>query len=199
MPILRNHFSGGKETGASIAALKCLIAITHKVNFHDLNSLISFSQLEDATGLSRPMVSKGVSRLVSNRIITIKNDGYRNVYVLTDNVHEYTNWAKIPHKYLKEALPEISNRGRVTLYALKIYLYLLAIRPNDSAVIFCNYDTFEEKLGLQRKYIRSALDILFNHGLLHKHVDVAIIEGEKYISNSYEVRGILKPVKAKIY
>ncbi len=62
------RFRGGASAGASIAALKCLLAITLMSEFSTQRAKISYSGLMDLTGLSRPMIPGASNKLESEGI-----------------------------------------------------------------------------------------------------------------------------------
>lgn len=188
---LKEFFKGGRLVGESIAGLKCIIAIAHNVNFYTLEAELSYSALEKATGLSRPMVSKGLSLIENCGIVKIER-GYRNKYTLLESDTD-RGWAKLPIDYLKKELHSLPNRGRVTLFALKFYLQLLADRPNKSIVMYMTYDTIREKVGTQQRDIKPSIDILFTHNLISvaKSEDEVLGSGRiAYKKNEYTIRGL---------
>lgn len=84
-----------QETGKGIAVLKTAIAIAMQSDFHSRESKISYSELENITGLSRPMVSKAIQILIQENIIELmlidgkeKKKGQANVYRLLDKSPE---------------------------------------------------------------------------------------------------------------
>jgi len=178
-------FLGGQSSGTSIAALKCLIAISTAIDFWTRKTQLSLSDLETLTGLSRPMVGKGIKRLVELGIVVVDNSRYINEYELTESPKD-NRWAKLPFDRIRKHLPEIPNRGVVPLTALKIYLLLVAIRPNDTDTFAIGYDKLRDFLGVQRAQIRSALDILYSHTLIR----IAQSDESKERHNLYTVLGL---------
>lgn len=159
------EFHGGRTAGSSIAALKCAMAISTIIEFHSRRGQISYSGLEQLTGLSRPMVQRGIERLEELEIINADRSGHANNYQLT-TLPDDDYWAKLPAGRVQQHLPSILNRGAIPLAALKIYMLLVSIRPNDSSSVSISYDKLREQTGIQRAHIRSALDILYSHSLV---------------------------------
>lgn len=182
---LIKDFKGGSSTGKSIAGFKCLIAITLNIDFYDLTAQISYSELERLTGLSRPMVSQGVSLLNELGILEVQK-GYRHTYRLLNKPGD-DRWGKLPHAYLKAELPNIPNRGRNTLFALRLYFQLIADRPNDSPSVSMTHITINQKVGTQPRDIKPSIDILFNHMLIGVNRDP---DTSAYVHNVYRIRGI---------
>ena len=158
-------FGGGAKTGESISALKCVLAISLSIDFHTRKAKLSISDLEKLTGLSRPMVIRGLKSLEGLGIIDIDKTEHTYQYELTVSEGN-ENWGKIPYERVRARLPEIGNRGIVTLTALKIYILLIWARPNESLSVSMGYDKLLNYLGCQRCHLRPALDILYSHMLI---------------------------------
>lgn len=182
---LLKEFKGGTSTGESIAGLKCLAAITLHIDFHDLTTQLSYSDLERLTGLSRPMVARGISLLEKLEILEIQK-GYRHTYKLLNKPGD-NRWGKLPHAYLKAELPNIPNRGRNTLFALRLYFQLIADRPKDSPRLSMTHDTINAKVGTQPRDIKPSIDILFNHVLIGVNREP---DSAEYSANIYYIRGL---------
>lgn len=180
-------FAGGGQAGVSIAALKVQMALSLLMHFQTRKAKASLTDLETLTGLSRPMVLKGIARLEELQLLTVNRDPYINEYELrvtpTDD-----RWCKLPYELLRKRLPELSNRGHIPLAALKIYLTLATMRPNDSAKIALGHDKLRDYTGIQKGHVRAALDILYSHNLLH----VESVEDQKTKTrfNVYQLLGL---------
>ena len=158
-------FGCGKNAGSNISALKCILAISTSIDFHSRKAKLSISDLEALTGLSRPMVIRGLQGLAELGIVEVDKTAHVHEYELTAPGKD-EGWGKIPYERVRKQLPEIPNRGVVPLTALKIYLLLISLRPNESDSISIGYDTLLQYLGCQRAHIRPALDILYSHTLV---------------------------------
>ena len=180
------RFKGGANAGTSIAALKCLLAITLMSEFSTQRAQISYTGLMDLTGLSRPMIPGAIGKLESEGMIKVCRRGYINTYQLLARPDD-KEWAKVPHDRARRALSEIPNKGEAPLAALKIYIQLLANRWNDKREVEISYDKLRDYIGVQKLRIRPGLDILFSHTLLH----VKQVEGEGPSSQTHNVYTIL--------
>lgn len=158
-------FIGGNQAGKSIAALKMLMALSTLVNFHTMKAKNSYSDLERLTGLSRPMALTGIALLEEHDIVRVNRKGHVNEYRLTRS-EEDIGWAKLPYDRVRSQLAELSNRGAVPLAAMKIYLLLLAMRPNQSSSLAIGHEKLRDMTGTQKRHIRPALDILYSHALI---------------------------------
>jgi hypothetical protein len=183
-------FTGGNQAGRSIAAVKVLLALSLLADFRTRQVKCSLSGLEALTGLSRPMVITGTAALEGMEILKVDRSGHVNEYelVVTD---EDKNWGKLPYELLRKHLPEIVNRGAITLAALKIYLLLVSWRPNQSLSIAISHDKIREETGIQTRHVRPALDVLINHTLIRLSVSEGATPGEtKGRHNVYTLLGL---------
>jgi hypothetical protein len=180
-----SKFVGGKSSGCGIAALKCLIALSSSIDFWTRQAKLSLSDLEKLTGLSRPMVIRGLGRLVEAGIVLVDKTNHVHVYELTEKTGD-SYWAKIPFDRVRKHLPEIGNRGEVYLTALKIYLVLVSIRPNESDSVAIGYEKIRDYVGCQRSKIRPALDVLYSHTLIR----IAQSDESKERHNVYTILGL---------
>jgi len=155
-----------KNLGESIAALKCYLALALTMDFHSHKIKISTYDLETMTSLSRPMVNKGLDKLIAMNLISVDKSNHTHLYTLTSCLVDF-RWAKIPTHNLKKALKEMSNnRSKTTLVALKIYIYMLSIRPNDEYSVGVSHDTIRTKTYIQTDQVRPGIDVLINYGLI---------------------------------
>lgn len=180
------RFSAGKDAGQNIAALKCVIAISTAVDFHSRKAKLSISDLESLTGLSRPMVIRGLGVLQSFEIVKVGKVGRVHEYELTI-LDDDANWGKIPYDRVLKQLHTLPNRGAIPLTALKLYLLFIAFRNNTSETVFIGYDAIEDRLSCQRSQVRPAIDILYTHLL----ISVALEGQERQrLHNAYQVLGL---------
>lgn len=186
------RFRGGSSAGASIAALKCLLAITLMSDYSTQKARVSYSGLMDLTGLSRPMIPGAINKLESEGMIEVHRKAYINVYQLLATTKDYY-WAKVPYDKVRRTLGEIPNKGEVPLAALKIYIQLLANRWNNTREVEISYDKLRDYIGIQKHRIRPGLDILFSHTLLHVKKVEGIEQGSSgQAHNVYTVLGDLR-------
>lgn len=179
---------GGTKAGASQAALRVLLALGAADRPADsFISEVSLSDLEDLTTLSRSMVVKGIQGAVAHRLISYKagRQGTKSRFELlrADN-DNLGGWAKLPIEPVRTRIPRITHRGDVALAALKIYLTLIAARPNNNLVVGLRHDTLRLKAGCQTRHVRSAISLLANEGLLH----VVQEEGGGDVSGRYQAQ-----------
>jgi DNA-binding transcriptional ArsR family regulator len=169
------------NVGAKISALMLYIAIGLCAEEEEegessrfLRASPTYDELQNLTGLSRPLISTALSVLEGLQLIERKQKGRSVVYQLTG--YNYgKGWCKVPCRALSKRVGErvqiepflhFSKRARVELHALKMFLYLLAIRNNNSAESEVSYDTIAKRTGIPRKDIRKAGTFLFSSGLL---------------------------------
>lgn len=183
-------FTGGNQAGRSIAAVKVLFALSLLADFYTHKVKCSLSDLETLTGLSRPMVITGTAALEEMGVLKVDRNGHVNEYELVVPDDD-RNWGKLPNEFLRRHLPEIANRGAITLAALKIYMLLVSWRPNQSLSIAISHDKIREETGIQTRHVRPALDVLLNHTLIRLSVSEGATPGEpKGRHNVYTLLGL---------
>jgi hypothetical protein len=187
------RFKGGRHSGNSIAALKILLAITVMCELNGMSARVPYSVLMRITGLSRPMLPRGIGLLEDLRLIQVDRTGHGSTYQLMTSPADL-GWAKVPCVKVQEVLPGLPNKGEAGLSALKIYIYLLAVRPNPVKHVFASYKKIRSCTGLQQKWVRPGLDILFSHLLIHiqkvEELDEMAAIGKA--KNKYTVQGDLR-------
>lgn len=171
------------DIGSGIAAMKCLISLSVLVDFSSKEVSSSLSDLEKITGLSRPMVIKGMDKLQRLGVITIDKTNFTNSYQLLFQEHD-NYWAKVPVGKIRKDLHLISNRGIAPFVALKIYITLLSLRYQDKDKVKVNHETLREYTKVQPNQIRAGLDVLFSHSMIH------LMPKEELISNEYKIIGL---------
>lgn len=186
-PEVFKEFEGGGTSGLSIAALKCAIAISLNIDFNTRKVRISLTDLQKVTGLSRPMVARGIAILESLNVINVYKASYVNTYEMTIHKDD-ERWAKIPHDLLTKRLCELPNRGAIGVASLKIYLLLVSFRPNASQELSITHENIRSYTGIQKKHVRPALDVLFSHSLIR--ITSAESSGGEHSYNVYTIMGI---------
>lgn len=190
------RFKGGRWSGESIAALKNLLALNSLCEMSGYSAQVSYQGLMTITGLSRPMIARGIKALESNSLISVSRGGYINNYQLTCSSDD-RGWAKAPCVKIQENLSGLPNRGEASLAALKIYVYLLSVRPNAEREVSASYQKIRTSTGISQKWVRAGLDLLFSNLLIH----VRRVEGSspevfdlvgQYTYNQYTITGDLR-------
>ena len=185
-----NPFCAGSLTGVHIATLKCLFALGLKNNFKTKEVSLSLQQLRDLTGLSKPMVIKGIRRLIELGIVLKLEQDKTNIVNKYKLVFKERRFTKIPYVHLLDQLPNFPNKGVYVLTALKIYLILLQVRENNSKKVTISYYRFSS-YGINRKYVCKALEILITNDLISIHRDTD--ENGCFVKscNNYLIKGLV--------
>ncbi|HHG3395262.1 hypothetical protein WMQ40_23295 [Vibrio diabolicus] len=171
------------QAGEGIAVMKCLLAMSVLIDFYTKDIDASITDFEKITGLSRPMVIKGISRLQNLGIIEVDKTNYRNNYKFVVKADD-SRWAKVPLNITRKKLSQISNRGTAPFVALKVYITLLSLRRNEEVNIKLTHEKIREYTRVQPNQIRAGLDVLFSYSLLH------LLPKEENMSNEYQILGI---------
>jgi hypothetical protein len=112
------------------------------------------------------MVIKGLKYLEESSLIEVTRGAYSNTYKVVELHRKDSGWAKVPYLAVLRDLKDLPNRGVVALMTLKVYVVLLAVRPNFSTSTSLSYDNIVAQTHGQRSDIRRALDILVMHRLI---------------------------------
>lgn len=185
-----NPFTAGRLTGVHIAALKCLLAFGLKNNFKTKEVSLSLQQLNDLTGLSKPMVIRGIKRLIELGIVQKLEQEKTNIVNKYKLVFTDRRFTKIPYTYLLDRLPFFPNKGIYVLTALKIYLILLQVRENHSKQVKISYFRLSY-YGINRKHISKALEILITNDLISISRDMDEHGCFVKSCNNYLIKGLV--------
>jgi len=171
------------DIGKGIAVMKCLIALSVLIDFKTRSTDSSLSDLEFITGLSRPMVIKGLEWLNEERIISIDKSSHVNRYTLLSHDSD-DKWAKIPVNVVRKNLKGISNRGVAPFAALKIYLTLVSLRFKENDSVKISHEKLREYTKIQATHVRKGLDVLYSSSMIH------VVLGEERTAPEYRILGL---------
>lgn len=179
------------------AALMIYIVLVHKADDNlkaDGCCGPTYSEIRQITGLSRSKISGGLQVLYDLGIIANISVGKTNRYKLP-KYEAQSGWAKLPARalYTKDGrfrpFMNMSLRSKYELYALKIYLLLVAQR--DIVTNFANigYDKIHLYTAVPRNDIRSSLSWLVNSDLIN--VDASMSQINEFgTKNIYRIKHI---------
>lgn len=131
------------------------------------------------------MVIKGLKYLEASNLIEITRGAHSNAYKVIESCKGGSGWAKVPYAVVLRELKELQNRGVVALMTLKVYVALLASRPNFANTTALTYDAIVARTNGQRSDVRRALDIL----VIRRLIRCAKAE-ETHAPNVYTLIGI---------
>lgn len=184
---LLKKFSRDFPSGEAIAALKCFLYLSVYSDYKSRNSEIKYDDFMRGTGLSRPMVSRGLQLLMTSDLSLIRKGVKRSQYVLNKLTDEFSNprFSKVPSDILVKYLSSVPNKGEKPKNALILYIYFLTIRTNSQPVSRVSYDTIKNKVGLSRNEIKPSLCILYESNLL-----TCLSPTRANETNRYHIRGL---------
>ena len=197
MKLLQFRWEAGKGS-ANTASLMVFMAIAHTINANTGETTLTYDDLQRATSLSRPVISKGLRVLERMGLIEDLPEGKRSVYRLANYVPlgtEWTGWAMLPAKRLYNAESNIIPfvdfrlRSRVELDALKLLLLFVAFRDRNTNMANISYDKITLYTGIERGRIKSGLGFLATHSLVVTE-QLPSSSNEHGVSNAYRVLGI---------
>lgn len=186
-----------RNSGKSIAVLKTVLTIALFSDFHTRVSKISFSEMEEITGLSRPMIAFAIAWLEEKKWIEVnKQKGLANTYLLIDykNKNKINRkdgaWTKLPYLQLYLFLRNLPNKGNKGLTALKNYILILFQR--DSSVDFSRlaHDKLASYGNSLPELIKAGNDLLLSANLIG-YARYVSSEGHLITSyNLYHIKGL---------
>ena len=193
-----------------IAALRCYIVIAMHLELRYKESendpfgglveehvaIISYTKLSEMAGISRASLSGGLHVLEQNGVITRELEGRNNVYRVT-GFYGNNGWCKLPCRALLSSdlrtlkpFQDRPLRSKKELYALKMYLYLCAVRDNRTLPVVASYEKINAATSIPEREIPGAWAYLIGIGLLShvskKEPDVA---GKIRHANEYYLMG----------
>lgn len=131
---------------------------------------LTYDQISESTSLSRLMVSNGLKKLVKTNLIEKKGTTRKITYVIKGLTNRA--WCKLPKKELIKKDNVISvfspfkQRYKHERDALKLFLYLLAVRTNSKQHVDLSRGKISIKTGIPTSELNSALSFLTGVGLL---------------------------------
>lgn len=181
-------FKAGNDAGAHMAALRIYLALALVADFDTREASVSWSALQQWTGLSRPMVKKGLAAAEKAGLISIDTSTHKHSYRLLKQSDDEISFTQVPLLELRKALPKLPTRGYHALDALKVYITLLTVRGRNSDRAVISHKKIQVRTGVQPARIRSAIDALVNHRLAHVQSSEAD-EGSGHPHNEYLLLG----------
>ncbi|WP_323996645.1 winged helix-turn-helix domain-containing protein [Aeromonas hydrophila] len=177
----RGGVCGHRNVGAKISALMLYIALGLCAEEEEddgggrvLRASPTYDELQELSGLSRPLISTALSVLDELKLIEREPQGRGVSYVLT-GYSPARGWCKVPFRAISkkvngsvqiEPFRHFKKRGLMELYALKLFLYLLAIRDNETSESKVSYELISERTAIPRSAIRKTGSFLLSSGLL---------------------------------
>lgn len=182
---------------AKVAALMIYIALT----IFSLESKgsrkvrITYNKLSELTGISRELIREGTLVLESFQLIQVERVGRNNEYTLLNN-KDGGGWCKIPVRKIMDEdgtsimpFSSLKMRTKVELHALKIFIYLAAIRDNNYEYSMASYEKIKQNVGMSENDITKALTLLVLIGLIARIEKDKDSDSKKSLPNKYYITG----------
>lgn len=188
--VLSEYFKWGSSASASgagsIAALQLLVTLAtqaelvSEVGLQYRVATPTYDELMRAAGLSRKLISSGLTHLSDTGLLEIERVGHRNSYYLTGYEE---HWCKLPARALYNGdkifgFHAFHKRAVCELHAMKLFIYYAVIRDRITAYSTASFETIHKRTGVIEKMIPRANSVLINAGLLSR-IDKDSIEGSK--------------------
>lgn len=137
-----------------------------------LTSECTYDQISEGCGLSRLLVSRGLKKLISTGLILNSGGTRKKRYQIKGEVNR--NWCKLPKRNVvgldKKIAPfrALKNRYKHELEALKLFLYLISIRPNSEKYTDVSKEKIITATNIDLYDIDSAVKLLLGIGMLEE-------------------------------
>lgn len=164
----------GQTPAAETAALMLYVALLFSADTAAFEtaqvSETTYDDLQNATGLSRKLISAGLTRLIELKLIEALGSAQKRCYrILWHGKGEA--WFKLPCQAIvhgQKILPfaNFNLRSKYELHAMKLYLFLASCRRNERMESFASYERIKERIGIPEKDIRKAISLLITSGIL---------------------------------
>lgn len=197
----RDHGSSGTAALIVLFGLAIISNLSQRGGRKRQGNLVSatYTELENITGLSRAMISRGLRILEEVKAINTEKDGNRSVYAL-QGIDEDGKWCAIPQDHLLEGSDYLKRlqgiretiRRPASLYAMKMYVLLLAFRDRRRNTTRISYNSISRYTGLRRDGISLGWQILasWQLGYLADDAEDPLRKGERR-HNRYKIRGLI--------
>lgn len=198
-----------KEHGAaSTAALLLLLPLAHFMALtptptNPYGSVrLSFTQLADITGVSRPLIRPALD-LLSRRLGVIHIEeatlGAGHRYAFTADTQR--RFSKVPARPLYNMNADrlliadyFKLRSKTELHALKLYYLFVVMRDESTNYAAVRYDLIEKYTGVRQSEVKRANSHLINAGLIN--IDQIQSAENAYRHNAYRIVGIKPRIHA---
>ncbi|ECS3310548.1 ArsR family transcriptional regulator [Salmonella enterica subsp. enterica serovar Typhimurium] len=174
-----------------VAALKLYIALSMRAESkeafcHYIDTYITYysaqatyEELSELTALSRSSISSGIDILERLGLLSVDKVRRKNIYRFP-GFDGSKDWCKMPCRALLsrdgkriEAFHKLKLRSKIELYALKMFIYLCAVRDNHSHYTSASF----ERINLQTSIPEA--DIPRTHAYLSGIGLIALVEKRK--------------------
>lgn len=199
----------GKQSH-KVAALKIFIALCMCAELNDMycdfgdfplqqySAQLTYDRIGELTALSRNSISEGIAVLVRLDIISVRTEGRKNVYRLSQ-FDGSGNWSKLPCKDILtsdqkriEAFYQLKLRSKIELYALKMYIYLCTVRDNKTPYASASFEKINEATAIPERDIPRTHAFLSGIGLIaivEKRRNENAEQSKVNTPNSYYLKG----------
>ena len=189
---LREFRWSAREGSDNLAALMALVAVAHRTEVETGIAETTYDELCAACSLSRAKLASGL-RILHERAILTREPRGRGSYGLA-GFDPSAHWAKLPCSgmYRNGRIGLFGGfhlRSPAELHAVKLLLLFAARRDRHSNAAKLSYDKIAAYSGLGREHIRSGLDKLINHDLVHIDRSPGVAN-EHAVVSAYRLAGI---------
>ncbi len=160
--------------------------------------LATYTDLENMTGLSRAMISKGLRLLEEVNAIKSERIGNASAYALL-GIERDGGYCAAPQSHLLDGADYLKRlrgiretiRRPASLFAMKLFILLLAFRDRHSNTTRISYENITKYTAMRREDISLGWQVLaaWQMGYLADDTEEPLKKGERN-HNRYKIRGL---------
>lgn len=195
-----HQFSAAEATmGREIAALKSYLAIAGFLDWKHRETVLSIFDLQGITGVSKPMVLRGLQLLEDRGLVVIQSRADRNTNVYELGAME-NHYRKVPQDVIGSNLKLIGNRGAVSLAALKLYVAMLYHRNEKTGDAAVSHRTLVDETGVRPELVKDGYKVLHTCGFVTVSRSSALRElsASGFATNAYKMHGDFVGLEAAV-
>lgn len=178
-PLKQMRWSGEKKADNIAALMLYIVIVQHASVEIDIQNIeigvcsLTYEQMGEITGLSRPKISGGLKILIDLDLIEKISEGKARSVYKVKNFAKRGGWAKLPaspiynkEKTMISIFHDFNLRKKTELNALKLYLLILTFRDNSLNYAKISYEKIHQYAGIPANEVRAGLSLLINIGLI---------------------------------
>ena len=165
-----------KETrNTCIAALRLYLVLCCRADYKSGEAAVTYPELMKLAHMSRPIVARSITRLVTAGLIRKKEQHRKEgSVIIIERWNEAYGWGKIPKLKLYDGneagqmlLLAQFNFSKASFHAIKVYVALMAFRDRSAeGLAVISYDKIAQVTGIARSYVAEAVNQLYAMDLI---------------------------------
>ncbi|HGP1218874.1 MarR family transcriptional regulator [Pseudomonas aeruginosa] len=158
-----------------IAALRLYLVLCCRADYKSGEAAVTYPELMKLAQMSRPIVARSITRLVTAGLIRKKEQTRKEgSVIIIERWNDDYAWGKIPKLKLYDGneagqmlLLAQFNFSKSSFHAIKVYMALMAFRDRSAeGIAVVSYDKIAQVTGIARCYVAEAINRLYAMDLI---------------------------------